>query len=112
MPRVCRDNLLRRWHGSTQAFGRSNSGRETKRASTIIVGNVATLMTAGQCRAARGLVGQSVRQDLRGKRGLVFRPSSTSRRAAAWLRQMQRVLEAAGVIFIKGGVKLKESSLG
>jgi hypothetical protein len=77
---------------------------------------MATLMTAGQCRAARGLVGQSqtglAREAGLGLSTVVDFEKSRRMVAPISILKMQRVLEAASVVFIKGGVKLKESSLG
>ena len=71
-----------------------------------------TLMTPEQCRAARGLLRQSqtglVREAGLGISILIDFEKRRCTVAPESILRMQRALEAAGVVFIKGGVKLKE----
>jgi hypothetical protein len=71
-----------------------------------------TLMTPEQCRAARGLLRQSqtglVREAGLGISTLIDFEKRRYTIAPESILRMQRALEAAGVDFIKGGVKLKE----
>ena len=71
-----------------------------------------TLMTPQQCRAARGLLGQSqtglVREAGLGISTLIDFEKRRRTVAPESILKMQRALEAAEIVFIKGGAKLKD----